>query len=57
MGRNFDNLWQFISGGNLREMLRIRAHQKAYAHAARYFRDDRLRAAMTFQTMYLGISP
>jgi len=57
VGRNFDNLWQFISGGNLWEMLRIRAHQKAYAHAARYFRDDRLRAAMTFQTMYLGISP
>jgi phytoene desaturase len=57
VGRNFDNLWQFISGGNWLEMLRIRAHQKAYAHAARYFRDDRLRAAMTFQTMYLGISP
>jgi phytoene desaturase len=28
-----------------------------YPEVARYFRDDRLRAALTFQTMYLGISP
>jgi phytoene desaturase len=28
-----------------------------YAETSRFFRDDRLRAALTFQTMYLGISP
>ncbi len=57
VGRNFDSAWQMFSPSNLREVLRIRAHKKMYAEVGRYFSDDRLRAAMTFQTMYLGISP
>ena len=57
VGRNFDNLWQFVSPANLRHIFRIRAHRKLYAETGRFFKDDRLRAAVTFQTMYLGISP
>jgi len=57
VGRNFDSVLQMFTPGNLREVLRIRAHKKMYPEVGRFFRDDRLRAAMTFQTMYLGISP
>lgn len=57
VGRNFDSLLQFVAPGNLRKIFEIKAHRKMYAEVSRYFRDDRLRAALTFQTMYLGISP
>lgn len=57
VGRNFDHLGQFLTLGNLRQVLRVRAHRKMYGEVSRFFRDERLRAALSFQTMYLGISP
>jgi len=57
VGRNFDHLGQFLTPASLRGILAVRAHRRMYPEVSRYFRDDRLRAAMTFQTMYLGISP
>lgn len=57
VGRNFDHLGQFLTPGNLRQVLRVRAHRKMYGEVSRFFRDERLRAALSFQTMYLGISP
>jgi phytoene desaturase len=57
VGRNFDHLGQFLTPANLWSMLRIHALGRLYPWVARHVRDDRLRAALTFQTMYLGISP
>lgn len=57
VGRNFDHLGQFLTPSNLRAVLQVRAHRKMYAEVSRYFADERLRAALSFQTMYLGISP
>lgn len=57
VGRNFDSVASFFSPKNLAHVIGIRAHKKMYAEVSRYFRDERLRAALTFQTMYLGISP
>ena len=57
VGRNFDSVMQMFTPANLRQVLRIKAHKKMYPEVGRFFSDDRLRAAMTFQTMYLGISP
>jgi len=57
VGRNFDSPLQMFTPANLKEVVAIRAHRKMYPEVARHFRDDRLRAALTFQTMYLGISP
>ena len=57
VGRNFDNLFQFITPANLRHIFAIKAHKRMYREVSRFFSDERLRAAMTFQTMYLGISP
>lgn len=57
VGRNFDSVLQFLAPGTLREVFKVKAHKNMYAEVSRYFGDDRLRAALTFQTMYLGISP
>ena len=57
VGRNFDHLGQFLTPANLRHVLAVRAHRRMYPEVSRFFRDPRLRAALSFQTMYLGISP
>ena len=57
VGRNFDHLGQFLTPASLRGIFRARAHRRLYSVASEFFGDDRLRAAVTFQTMYLGISP
>lgn len=57
VGRNFDHLGQFLTPANLRHVFAVRAHRKMYGEVSRFFRDPRLRAALSFQTMYLGISP
>jgi phytoene desaturase len=38
-------------------MFTLKALHKHYANVSRYFRDPRLRAAFSFQNMYLGVSP
>jgi phytoene desaturase len=57
VGRNFDHVGQFLTPANLRHVFAVRAHRRMYGEVSRFFRDPRLRAALSFQTMYLGISP
>ncbi len=57
VGVNHDSVLGFFSPSNLASVVKIKAHRKMYAEVARRFADPRLRAALTFQTMYLGISP
>jgi phytoene desaturase len=55
--RDFESLGEFVGGGNWRELLSLKAH-RSLAHVVRGFvSDERLQAAVTFQTMYLGMSP
>jgi len=57
VGRNFDSPAEMFTPSNLKKVLRIKAHRTMYPEVSRYFRNEGLRAALTFQTMYLGISP
>ncbi|MBN1202031.1 MAG: phytoene desaturase [Anaerolineae bacterium] len=57
VGRNFCRLWEYFTPRNLWLILRLKGLVKHYANVSRYFRDDHLRAAFTFQNMYLGLSP
>ncbi|HEY5902825.1 MAG TPA: phytoene desaturase family protein [Anaerolineales bacterium] len=57
VGRNFSSLFEYFSPGNLPLLFSLKALQKHYANAGRFFKDERLRAAFTFQNMYLGLSP
>ncbi|HVN16459.1 MAG TPA: phytoene desaturase family protein [Anaerolineales bacterium] len=57
VGRNFYNIFEYFSLGNLPLLFKLKALNKHYANAGRYFKDERLKAAFTFQNMYLGLSP
>jgi len=57
VGRNFRSIFEYFSLRNLPLLIRLKALVKHYSNAGRYFKDERLKAAFTFQNMYLGLSP
>ncbi|WP_224243014.1 phytoene desaturase family protein [Hyalangium gracile] len=57
VGRNYAGISDYFSPKVLAKIFKVRAHRRMYADVGRFFQDERLRAAMTFQTMYLGVSP
>ena len=57
VGRNFRSLFEYFSLANLPLLFKLKALQKHYTNAGRFFRDEHLKAAFTFQNMYLGLSP
>ncbi|HLF28479.1 MAG TPA: phytoene desaturase family protein [Anaerolineae bacterium] len=57
VGRNFYNLLQYFSLQNLPLLFQLKALVKHYDNVGHYFSDPHLKAAFTFQNMYLGLSP
>ncbi|MCB0101244.1 MAG: phytoene desaturase [Anaerolineales bacterium] len=57
VGRNFYNIFEYFSLKNLPLIFNLKALDKHYRNTSRYFKDERLKAAFTFQNMYLGLSP
>src|SRR5512132_2053885 len=57
VGRNFFNIFEYFSLANLPLIFKLKALAKHYATTSRFFRDERLKAAFTFQNMSLGLSP
>ncbi|HAV76454.1 MAG TPA: phytoene desaturase [Anaerolineae bacterium] len=57
VGRNFYNIFEYLSLRNLPLIFNLKALQKHFANVGKYFKDERLKAAFTFQNMYLGLSP
>lgn len=57
VGRNFYNIFEYFSLKNLPLIVQLKALDKHYRNTGRFFRDERLKAAFTFQNMYLGLSP
>jgi phytoene desaturase (3,4-didehydrolycopene-forming) len=57
VGRNFRTLFEYFSPGNLPLLFQLKALVKHYDNIGRYFKDPHLKAAFTFQNMYLGLSP
>ncbi|MBC8507121.1 MAG: phytoene desaturase [Anaerolineales bacterium] len=55
--RPFDHWYQFFTLKNLALMLRLKALKKHFNHIRKYFRDERLKIAFTFQNMYMGVNP
>jgi len=55
--RNFDHWYQFFTLKNLVLLLRLKALKKHYRHIGKFFRDERLKVAFTFQNMYMGVNP
>ena len=57
VGRNFYSIFEYLSLRNLPLIFSLKALQKHFANVGKYFKDERLKAAFTFQNMYLGLSP
>jgi phytoene desaturase len=57
VGRNFYNLFDYFSPKNLPLLFKLKALRKHYDNIGHYFDDPHLKAAFTFQNMYLGVSP
>lgn len=57
VGRNFYTIFEYFSLGNLPLLFQLKALVKHYSNTSRFFKDERLKAAFTFQNMYLGLSP
>jgi len=57
VGRNFYSWGEYLSLANLPLLFELKALVKHYDNVSRYFSDPRLRAAFSFQNMYLGLSP
>jgi phytoene desaturase len=57
VGRNFYTPAQYFSPTNLPLLFKLKALVKHYHNIGHYFDDPHLKAAFTFQNMYLGLSP
>jgi phytoene desaturase len=57
VGRNFYSLPDYFSLQNLPLLFKLKALVKHYDNIGNYFRHPYLKAAFTFQNMYLGLSP
>lgn len=55
--RNFRSLREFVSFRNLLLVFQLKALQRHYANLGTYFSDRRLKAAFSFQDIYMGLSP
>jgi phytoene desaturase len=55
--RDFRRLTDFFNLRNLPLMFQVRALRKHYSYTSRFFDDPHLKAAFTFQDMYMGLSP
>ena len=57
VGRNFFHFFDYFSLQNLPLLFKLKALVKHYNNVGRYFQAPHLKAAFTFQNMYLGLSP
>jgi phytoene desaturase len=57
VGRNFTSWAEYLSPANLPLLIQLKVLVNHYRNIGRYFDDPRLKAAFTFQNMYLGLSP
>ena len=57
LGRNFYHLTDYFSVQNLPLLIKLKALVKHYDNIGHFVHDPHLKAAFTFQNMYLGLSP
>jgi phytoene desaturase len=55
--RDFRTAGEFFNLRNLPLLFRLDALSRHYAHMSAYFKTPRLKAAFTFQDLYMGLSP
>ncbi|RAH68116.1 phytoene desaturase family protein [Aspergillus aculeatinus CBS 121060] len=54
---NYPHVWSIVKPGMIRNTFRLHPFTSVYARAAHYVKSERLRQALTFASMYLGMNP
>jgi phytoene desaturase len=57
VNRDFRKAWDFFSPSNWPLLYQLKPLAKHYDNMSNYFSDPRLKAAFTFQDVYMGLSP
>lgn len=57
VGRDFRHAAEFFTPANVPLVFDLKAFTRHYAHMEAFFTEPRLKAAFTFQDVYLGLSP
>ena len=57
ISRNFTNLFQFTNFKNIVLLLKLKVYISNYSYVKKFFRNEHLRMAYTFQNIYVGQSP
>jgi phytoene desaturase len=57
VGRNFSSPLEYFSLSNLPLLFKLKALDKHYRNISHYFHNSHLKEALSFQNMYLGMSP
>jgi phytoene desaturase len=57
IGRNFDNIFQFATFRNIGMLIKLKTYISNYRYVKKFFRNQHLRMAYTFQNIYVGQSP
>lgn len=57
VARNFYNLFQMVNLKNIPLLFQLKAFTPHYRYAGRFFRNEHLRMAYTFQNIYVGQNP
>jgi phytoene desaturase len=57
IGRNFDNIFQFANFRNIGMLIKLKTYISNWKYIKKFFNDNHLRMAYTFQNIYVGQSP
>ncbi len=57
IARNFTNIFQFANFKNIILLIRLKTYISNYSYVKKFFRNEHLRMAYTFQNIYVGQSP
>jgi len=57
LGRNFYHLFQFITLRNAALLLKLKTHLRHTTYIKKFFRNEHLQKAFTFQNIYVGQNP
>lgn len=57
IGRNFSSIWDYFHVRNLGMIFRLEPLRSHWGYLSALFKTERMKALMSFQDMYLGLSP
>jgi len=57
LDRSFHSAKDIFSWKNIRDTIRLRTLNSAYSSISKFVKNEKLRQALSFQTLYIGVSP